>query len=370
MRKKLMAPAAVTTLAMAGLIGLLAGCSSGTTGTLRPRQDVSDSAQPSTSGQPAGSAGSAVAAGDEELAKAFTVARDVDPCALHDPAVAASVAGMPADQIMPGRLLNSCDLELAPNATALSVWNLSATVGVKFDARERQQEATPEQLGDIQFFHITESGPGSDDYCRYVMPFGPGDQIGIELRVRRDSGGNDQPTKAPCEVAQGYLRGVAKYWAHPALRTDNLTTPTLTIAHADPCAALGQIAAGMGKTRMSLSDPHACLLTTTGGVSKSLGMISAEYAVELDPRPALSNSAARGFQAVTVAGHPGVSQETPSLITSGTTCSLTVVVDDQITLQADQAKTDSPKSVQVVKTRADTCQVATQVAETLLTAIH
>jgi hypothetical protein len=150
----------------------------------------------------------------------------------------------------------------------------------------------------------------------------------------------------------------------------NLTTPSLTIARADPCAALGQVGAGMGNARMSLSDPHACLLTTTGGASKTLGMISAEYAVELDPRPALTNSSARGHQAVTVAGRPGVSQETPSLITAGTTCSLTVVVDDQITLQADQAKVDSPKSVQVVKSRADTCQVATQVAEALLAAVH
>jgi hypothetical protein len=356
----------VRTVLAGGLLALLAGCTTSTiTGTTRLHSAPHTAPQANVR-EPTESAGSAVSSDQAELATAFTAARAVDPCALHNPAVAASVVAMPGDEIMPGRVLNSCDLDLSRSATALSSWRLSVTVGVLFDARQRQQ-AQQQTIADLTFYHPS-SADDTGESCRYVLAFG-GEETGIELRVRRD---DDQgKSKTPCQIAQDYLRGVGKYWAHPALRTDKLTTPVLSISAGDPCAALGPVSAELGgPVRVSTSEPHSCSLIV-GTPTNGSGMITGEYAVETDPRTLLSGASAKDYKSVTVADRPGVARETTSILKGASkTCSVTAIVDNQVVLQADKAKPDNAKTLQVVKASASDCALATKAAEALLAALH
>ncbi|CRK57006.1 hypothetical protein [Alloactinosynnema sp. L-07] len=359
---------------MAALLLLtLAGCADTVKGAPQAEAQVRDaaasaSAAATSAAKSAPKTGAANAApGQDSMAAAYTVMRKVDPCALHSLDAAAKVTGMQPDEIMPGISLGACDLDLVPSPRELPVWTLIARVGVTFDER-RKKAAVEEQIGDIRFYKLAEpAGSGSSDRsCSYVMRLG--EETGVELQVRR--GAADPQPKTPCQVATEYLAEVGRYWKQPAIRADKVTSPTLRVADVDPCAGQDALAAVLGAPVHSLfTDPFTCTtVPSTGGKSNVSAMVSAEVAVETDPRGLLGGSMGTDYRAVTVNGKPGVAKE--FVVNKKPTCSLTVIADEQVVLVADQAKPDAQKSFQVVKARAQTCDVATKAAEILLSAMR
>jgi hypothetical protein len=357
-------------IAAAGLLLTLAGCATTVAGTPVAEQGAhaanSGAAAASTSGA-APKTGTKSSPGQDAEAAAHAVMRKVDPCALHSPEAAAKVTGMQPDEIMPGTSLNACDVELTPGPLELTAWTLTATVGVDLD-EGRRQEATQEQIADIAFFKLPALGGAADDRsCSYVMGFGT--DTGIELRVRRSS--TEAQPKTPCQVATAYLAEVGKYWKEPATRSDKVTSPTLRIADVDPCAGLDALSDALGgPIRTRTSDPYSCTVSpATPGAKPGLGgLVTTEVGIDTDPRALVGNPAAKDYKAMTVAGKPGVASEMRGA--KGNTCSLTVIADEDVALQADQSKPDAQKSYQVVETRAENCDLASKAAEVLLASLR
>lgn len=376
------------------LITVIAACTTTVPGTPLAEGD-NPGGQPSSPATPP----VPMARGYEELARIYTAARAVDPCALQDKDAAARITGMVGDAIMPGSNLNSCDLDMAPPGDAMSVWRLSTTVGVTLDAKTAR-ESIPEKVGDTDVLHAPDV-LGGDRSCRYLMetnpkpgapavtntpPSSPADASGaarasrtaIELSVRRNS--PDAQPKKPCQIAQEYLGQVIKYWHNPALRKDNLTTPRFPVGDVDPCAGLAGVAQPMGGPieAVLLGGPYKCSVRLTASPdnaeqARKVGVVSATLAVKWDPRLLLANpQMGKDYKPVTVAGRTGtIKQQTsdPNTPKLAGSCTVTLVTDDTVSVHDNLSKADSPKSVQTVETSAATCDLATKAAESVLASI-
>lgn len=393
---------ALTTVVATGLlVAALAACTTSVPGS--PMAAESSSAAPP--GAPPSAQigpGLTLVPGAEALAATNTEARATDPCALHSVPAAEQVTGMKGLSLMPSDLyLASCELQVGPPDDVLSTWRLTASTGVPIEEKTIQQ-STSEQIGENQVLHAPDLD--SDGHsCRYLMDTSKtasiktttsqaGDQAtnedsgtsgnatapsrtGLELLVQQDV--PDPQTKTACQVAKDYLAEVIKYWTHPALRTDKLTTPALPLANVDPCAALVGVAPAMGGHLLvnpSPLNPFECDATPSNG--QKLSLVSDVLKVATDPRRSLENnqtSLGGKIKPVTVAGHTGTITATagdPSNPKLSGFCTVDLVLDDKLTISDNAESANAPKSMQVVETRGDTCELAQTVAESVLSAVH
>lgn len=297
--------------------------------------------------------------------------RAIDPCALHSVAAAAEVTGMEPDEIMPGQSLASCVIELVPGPLELATWTISATVGAPFEEQDRT-EATAETIGKVEVFkpsgYDAEAGA---DLCAYIVPVSP--TAGLELYVTRT---DDKVKQAACEVAEAYLTKVISYWASPALRSDEVTTPQFRVATLDPCTGLTELAADLGgEVRTFASNPFTCsAMAMAPAKAIGSGVTTVEIGVEKDPLKVLDSKVALGTDtgyvtdAVTIAGKPGVRSSTTGEAQISS-CSVTVVVDEQVVLRSNQADPEALPSYQVVSARGGTCAIAEKAAELVVSSM-
>jgi hypothetical protein len=344
--------------------GQESGRGSGATGSTGSKGSV----QPSVELVP----GVPLSSGQGDLVAAARVARSVDPCALHDIRAAQAISGLEADAVMPsGRGLHICALMLAGSARELPGVTLTTSVGVDFDQR-RRGEFTEEQIGGVGFFR-EKAAAGDERVCRYVKGFG--EKTGIELAVRVGSSASESKAvaKSACQVAQEYLAAVGPVWREPAAREDRVSTPLLVLGGVDPCAGVVAVAVGLGQpVTARLMGPYGCALVPVGP-KVSGTVVAVELGMETDPRALLSSPIGKEYSAVTVAGRPGVRTEitvSAGRQTPVKTCHVTVVAEEKVTVQENQSRSDSPKSVQVVKARAGECAVAIKAAEGVLAALR
>ncbi|EWC64525.1 hypothetical protein UO65_0132 [Actinokineospora spheciospongiae] len=319
----------------------------------------------------AGQAGASVPPreGTEQVAALFSVIRQVDVCALHDPAAAAVVVGMQPDDLMPGDSLSSCVLQLVPGPRDLPAWRLKVTAGVELSDKTRR-ESTPETLDGVDFLHLPDLD-GDGKACVYDRPMG--ERAALHLIVRQE--GTEAQPKTACQVAKEYLTAVAKYWREPATWADAVSTPALPVATIDPCAGLDAATAVYGKpVRSRMEDPHRCTVypQTAAHGDPIGGVVSVTVGVDTDPRATLTGTASADYTAVSIAGRPGVSNILnpgggPSA--SGT-CYVTVVADDKIEIRQDITNPDRPTSYPVIEARSADCQIATKAIEGLLSQLH
>lgn len=399
--------------ALAGLLAALtlAGCTEKVTGI--PLAEGEFEARQSQRNTPGGApAPPAVpfARGQEALGKQYAAARAVDPCALHDPAAAAKVTGLSADSLMPDSNLSDCDLSLTPEGSLLSVWNISAAVGKIVDSKTRAG-ATPEQIGGATYLRAADT-TNDGRSCRFFLdnpatgntggftagsatagptpsasaanpPGGgqeaePAPRTVIELSIQRR---DPKPqAKDPCQVGREYLAEIGKYWAHPALRADKLTTPELRLAQADPCGGLAGVGSAMGgPIEAAPTGPYSCtvrLAANSGDATKSraMGSVSATFSIKWDPMLLMRNEkTAKEYTQITIAGRPALQKQAagdPSNPKLPGSCAVTAVVDENVAIHESLDSADAPKSLQVVETRANTCELATAAAESVIASIR
>lgn len=391
------------------LVTALGACTSTVPGVPVAAGDRSLAATP---GGPSSVAGQdlTVARGQEALAAAMAAARAIDPCALQDVAAATQATGMPGHSVMPSSTnLAACELVTSPEDDGLG-WRLTTTAGVLLDDKTATQ-STPEQIGGTTVLHAPDLF-GDGRACRYLLEpkattttsapttrssaaddqapsddpatgGGAGGSAGpvrtaLELMVQRDTS-SPQP-KDSCAVAKDYLGAVVKYWTHPAYRSDTLTTPGLPIAQTDPCAALAGAAPAMGGQIVvspGLLTPFECTALPAGRVGQKPMLVSVDLKAVTDPRLLLENagtSQGGKVKPITVAGHTGTVTQTagdprnPKL--AGGDCTIDLVTDDAVTISESADRADAPKTVQVAEVRADTCELATTAASSVLSAIH
>ncbi len=368
MFEALWTPVWVAILAVATAVALLTGCSSGpfvrtVDGVAVPEPAaataVDDQVAPKAPKVP-------VLEGQEDKPAAFQVMRLIDPCALHSPEGAVRISGLIPDDIMPGRTLNTCKLNLVRTANDLPLWTFTSTVGVEFgDAgRSRSQR---QDIDGQEFWLLPPSKwdkPSAE--CTYVKEISP--DLALEMNVRKQ----DERAKGdPCQLARDYLLAVSKWWKNPALRADKITTPYLPIAAADPCDAVAAAADGNAEpVVLLLIDPHSCHLQPKEYRPGVSSLLSVEYKIETDPRAVL-NKGPSEYSAITVAGKPGTKAQLPGVDGPNTTlCFVTVIADEQIELQADQTRADALRSYQVIAARSPDCARATKAAEAAVNALN
>ncbi len=351
----------------AAILMLLVGCSAGPF-----NREITGTPVPETVASGTRTAVLPMKPGYENRPDAYRQARLVDPCALHSPADAGRTTELTPDDIMPGSSLNICTLHLIRKPLDLPRWALTITVGVDTDDARRRGQV--QDLADTQYWYVPprpSSQPGRDPECRYVKEFAPG--TGIELRVvNRD----EDDRRDPCDLARSYLLAVTTWWTTPATRTDAVTAPSLAVASVDPCTAISGLAAEIGQpVHAAMTDPHNCSLHPAEVRDKhSYGaLLAVDYRVESEPLAVLNGPSASDYQRITVADKPGTLTQVRMPSMGGParmTCYVTVVADDQVTLQADQSRPDTPKSYQVVKTNSPDCDLAQRGAEAALAALR
>jgi hypothetical protein len=325
--------------------------------------------------------------GDEADAEAFRALRLLDPCALPAPDAGAQAVGGTADQLLPGPDPAECTLDVLPEGAQDSVdaWTVSVEVGVRFDDTDIELGATSQPIPGTPegSFYRQDSFSGSD--CAIVRPVADG--WGIELEVRAPILA-EAPSQPPCDVAVRYLENTTDRWLEPPARVDGLTVPRFPLAEQDPCAATPAIAQALGVAARAQPDSlYLCRVVfsapaagatdrptdtappasrpptdpSTGEVTGKAtpGGASAGEEVEVtfaftgDPA---SLEPAGGIEPVTIAGRVGSLDR--SLADS---CVVHVAISDTV-----RVATEDGDSVQVIGVTAPNCELATQVATTVL----
>jgi hypothetical protein len=300
--------------------------------------------------------------GQEDKPAAFQVMRLIDPCALHSPEGAERISGLIPDDLMPGHTRNKCRLNLVRTANELPSWTLTTTVGVDFGEAGRSRSQRQDVDGQ-DFWMVPPSKwdkPGEE--CTYVKELGA--EYALELHATKQ----DERAKGdPCQLARDYLLAVSKWWKNPALRADKITAPHLPIATADPCEAVAAAGKDVAEPAvLLLLDPHSCVLQPKDYRPGVSSLLSLEYKTESDPRAILDKGPSE-YSAITVAGKPGTKAQLPGIDgPNATLCFVTVIADEQVTLQADQTRADALRSYQVIAARSPDCALATKAAVTAL----
>ncbi|SDD56618.1 hypothetical protein [Actinokineospora iranica] len=366
----------------AGLLALLTlvACTSTITGQAKPAatsgaggSQLSDRTPISTPGQSAAadSAGytevyPGIVANTVQLDSVQKAAelRRIDPCALHDVAAAAQSTGMTPSSIMPTPKLSSCTLDVSPKDNPLDEYALIINVGTLFSPKVEAQEKT--QHGGVDFFRINSPIGDSSQSCTYVKKFS--ERFGIDLTV---SAHTSSKTKDTCQIGAAYLDAVAKYWVKPATRADHISTPVLSIAEFDPCAALSTPAKSLGrKVTPLVSEPFTCSLLPTEIVpgEKLIASGLVQLSVHLKSENRDGDNAPKDYKvtSVTVAGHKARQREFTDHHGSQK-CELAVQIDtDKVALTADATSQAVRPDVQTFTASSPDCARSTQALESAL----
>jgi len=317
--------------------------------------------------------------GADAEAETFRALRLLDPCALLVPDAGARAVGGTADQLVPGPDPAECTLDVLPEGAQRSVdaWTVSVEVGVSFEDTDLESGATPLPIpgtpGDS--FYRQKSFSGSD--CTIVRPIE--DRAGIELEVQAPILA-EAPSQPPCDIAVRYLENTTDRWLDPPVRADGLTVPRLPLAEQDPCAATPAIGQTLdAAVRAQPDNLYSCRVVFTEPVTGATGRptdttpgdqpgtappggaavgenVEVTFAFTGDPA---SLEPTGGIEPVTITGHAG------SLDRSLTDkCVVQVAINDTV-----RVETSDGDSVQVIRVTAPSCEMATQVATTVLTTV-
>lgn len=324
-------------LPLLGAALLLSACTSG--GDTPPPTDTSQApAEPAIE--------QAIPERDRETAKAYAGFRSLDACALHDVEAAMAVTGDKGDEITPDQDgLNQCTLRLHKGEFA-STWTIYLEAGALFPA-ELRHDAAPENVGGMDVF-VREDERG----CTLSKPLD--DNHAIEVRTSTYSGA----TKAPCDVLREYVGKLGEFWNDPPRRDRGQTSPRLSLAGVDPCAAAAAVLddAGAG-AQLSPEGVFACAAIPAGDPSAppSKTRTDIEVALIMDEDPASLVKA--GAREVTIGGQRAVLHQ------RATGCNAYIVWEPETTVVVDRQAEDSMPSLQQIRVQAGACDAAQAAAE-------
>lgn len=280
---------------------------------------------------------------DRQTAKAYAAFRAIDACALHDVEAATAVTGDKGDEITPDQDgLNQCTLRLHKGEYE-STWTIRLEVGSLLPA-ELRREAAPETVGGMDVF-VREEERG----CSLSKPLD--DNHAIE--VRTSAYGN--ATKKPCDVLREYVGKLGGLWNDPPRRDSGQTSPRLSLAEVDPCAAAAAVLDDVGPgAQLSPQGVFACT-AVPASAQPSKQRIDIEIALILDEDPA--SLVKTGSREVAVGAHRAVLAE------RATGCAVYVVWEPETEVVVDQQSEDAVPSLQQIRVQAGACDVAQAAAE-------
>lgn len=280
-------------------------------------------------------------------------ARQIDACGLHDPAAAEKATGDKGDEIVPSGGLHECTLRLAKGEFN-STWTFRVEAGATYDASYRKDTA-PENLGGLDIF-LSED----ERRCEIARPVD--DDYAVVTSVSAPSG-KDAPAKAPCQVLREYVTSLAPIWKDLPKRGSSRTTPELTLAKLDPCAAASTALDMFKEPFLETTDPVTCTarsMTPAPPQQRPKGIGRDEVSVSLimsnDPTK-LIRAGDDSAREVTIDGHKAV-------INKGSNgCTTYIIWDPDVTVVPDNRRPETETLFQQISVTTATCDNAEQVAQ-------
>lgn len=274
----------------------------------------------------------------------YDKALPIDPCALHDPTLAAQVTGQQGDQLQPGDGINSCVLRTGDDNAS---WNLYIKVGENFDQVNEQSDA-PVQIAGTTYYRAN-TGEGTCSYF-YAPILDKDSAMSVELDVQIGAGdSNPQLVSQACDIGQRYLQGLSKVWFSspgqfaPQTRDVSAAQPHLTLGlKRSPCDTMAYAKNTLsqtpgtdpGLTVVNRTDPSNCSLEdnfrpdpVTGQQQTPVTRAQVDFLVDSDPAGGAKNDST--LQSIQVAGHPGWIQP-PTPATGSEACRIEVRYDNTL----------------------------------------
>ncbi|WP_447002356.1 hypothetical protein ACRAKI_21775 [Saccharothrix isguenensis] len=298
-------------------------------------------------------------------AEAYARYRDIDACALHDPAAAekASGEGSTGDELMPSDDgFNTCTLRLHKSEFD-STWTMYLRVAQEYDAALRR-EAAPEQIGGVEFYVKEEGAPQPS--CELARPLD--DTYAVVLDVHPDD--RDNVVRPVCDFARDYVGQLADRWRDLPRHGSDRTQPALPLALRDPCQALTAVVDDLGAdAEIQPHEVYECsIIPGAGGTvnpkSKAgAGEITVVFGVDEDPARNLTISPDE-YRAVDIAGYKAVTG------TRAGQCRTVAVWDQDTTIVENDQDDDALPAVQVVQVDTPDCeQQSRALVEKILNAV-
>ncbi|GAA3464288.1 hypothetical protein ACFFSW_17135 [Saccharothrix longispora] len=298
-------------------------------------------------------------------AEAYAHYREIDACALHDPAAAekASGEGSTADELMPSDDgFDTCTLRLHKSEFN-STWTMYLRVAREYDVALRH-EAALEQIGGVEFYVKEEGAPLPS--CELARPLD--DTYAVVLDVHPDDRNN--VVRPVCDFTRDYVEQVADRWRDLPRHGAGHTQPALPLALRDPCQALIAVVDDFGPdVEIKPREVYECSIGPgSGGTGNptgksAAGEVTVVYGVAEHPARNLAVSPDE-YQAADITGYQAVTG-----MRAGQ-CRTVAVWDPDTAIVEDHRDDDALPAVQIVRIDTPDCeQQSKKLIEKILTAV-
>ncbi len=284
----------------------------------------------------------------EQLRATFDQLRELDPCALLDPAIAQQVAGAATvSPAVPGSYLSQCGLDT-------DSWGFVSTIGMDLtQSGWRKAEKKTVAGNDWLALRVKDS-------CSYATP--SVEQFGVMLTVTAPLDKPPAGTTA-CDIAEAYVTRTSSLLESTPSRTKSTQQPRLPLADVDPCAPAEDILAEVdrGAGVAVPKDVYVCALHPDGSGSElSEADLSVAFRFEEDPRQPEAKVQTGPPDAEPIPVEPGaivpikLGRHTGVAFSmDGGLCSAALVIDDAV-----NQKVGSTTYVQTVTAYSTDCGLA------------